>query len=212
MYKNIVKRLIDILGSLILLTLFFPLILVISIILFVDNNGSPFFLQLRPGRHEKLFRIVKFKTMNDNRDENGQLLPNNQRITPLGKWLRTYSLDEIPQLFNVLIGDMSMIGPRPLLTEYLKLYNSHQAKRHLVRPGITGWAQVNGRNAISWEEKFDKDVYYVDHLSMLLDIKIIWLTLLKVFRGSDVNYSADQTMPKFKGNPTRKETKMQVTD
>ena len=138
--------------------------------------------------------------MNDKRDVDGQLLPNADRITAIGNWLRKFSLDEIPQLLNVLIGDMSLVGPRPLLPEYLKLYNAHQAKRHLVRPGITGWAQVNGRNTISWEQKFDMDVYYVENLSLCFDLKIFWLTFLKVLRGSDVNYSQNQTMPKFRGD------------
>src|SRR5699024_9141205 len=156
--------------------------------------------QKRPGYREKAFRIVKFKTMSDKKDEQGNLLPDGERITPLGSWIRKLSVDELPQLFNVLKGDMSMIGPRPLLFKYLPLYSDRQRRRHEVRPGITGWAQVNGRNAISWKRKFELDIYYVDHLCFLLDFRICWLTILKILKREGVNRSDNATMPPFSGN------------
>src|SRR5690606_16659658 len=163
------------------------------------NNGQPFFVQPRPGKNEKLFKIVKFKTMNDRKDANGKLLPDADRLTPIGKWVRKTSLDEIPQLINVLKGDMSLVGPRPLLPEYLPLYNDRQRRRHEVHPGITGWAQVNGRNAISWTRKFELDVYYVDHVSFALDMKILWLTVMKVVRREGLNQSGQSPMERFDG-------------
>ncbi len=168
--------------------------------LFFVNKGKPFFFQKRPGKNEKIFSIIKFKTMNDKKDSNGNLLPFHERVTKVGSFVRKYSLDEIPQLLNVIIGDMSLIGPRPLLVQYLPLYNSTQKRRHDVRPGISGWAQVNGRNAISWEQKFEFDVYYVDHLSFLLDLKILWLTAKKVLVREGVNASETLNMEEFSGS------------
>jgi lipopolysaccharide/colanic/teichoic acid biosynthesis glycosyltransferase len=164
------------------------------------NNGKPFFFQTRPGNNEKLFKIVKFKTMTDEKDKNGKLLPDEKRLTTVGKWVRKTSLDELPQLINVVKGEMSLIGPRPLLPEYLPLYNKEQKKRHTIRPGITGWAQVNGRNAISWVDKFKLDVYYVENLTFWLDVKIVFLTIKKVLVKEGVSSSTSVTMEKFKGN------------
>jgi lipopolysaccharide/colanic/teichoic acid biosynthesis glycosyltransferase len=166
----------------------------------IANRGEPFFFQPRPGLNGRIFRIVKFRTMNNRRDAKGELLPDAERLTPVGSFVRKTSLDEIPQLINVLKGDMSLIGPRPLLVEYLPLYSREQSRRHDVRPGITGWAQVNGRNAIDWETKFRLDVWYVDHLSFLLDLKIIWLTVLKVFRSEGISAAGSATMEKFTGS------------
>lgn len=168
--------------------------------LFLVNDGKPFFFQSRPGKGGKIFKIIKFKTMNDRKDSNGDLLPDSKRLTKIGALVRKTSLDELPQLLNVLIGDMSLVGPRPLLIEYLPLYNFEQGRRHNVRPGITGWAQVNGRNAISWNEKFNLDVWYVDNLSFNLDLKILLLTFKKVFKSEGINASANVTMEKFTGN------------
>lgn len=177
-----------------------PLFIIVTLLLFFANQGKPFFVQARPGKRGKVFRILKFKTMNDRKDEQGNLLPDSERLTLIGSIVRKTSLDEIPQLLNVLIGDMSLIGPRPLLVEYLPLYNEMQRRRHEAKPGITGWAQVNGRNAISWEQKFDYDVYYVDNISFLLDVKIILLTLVNVFRGKGISQQGSVTMEKFKGS------------
>jgi len=177
-----------------------PLFIIVTLLLFFANQGKPFFVQARPGKRGKVFRILKFKTMNDRKDEQGNLLPDSERLTLIGSIVRKTSLDEIPQLLNVLIGDMSLIGPRPLLVEYLPLYNETQRRRHEAKPGITGWAQVNGRNAISWEQKFDYDVYYVDNISFLLDVKIILLTLVNVFRGKGISQQGSATMEKFKGS------------
>jgi len=163
------------------------------------NNGKPFFFQVRPGKNEKLFKIIKLKSMNDKKDEQGELLAYEHRITKTGAFVRKYSLDEIPQLFNVLKGDMSIIGPRPLLVQYLPLYNKDQKRRHQVKPGITGWAQVNGRNAISWKQKFEFDVWYVDHLSFILDMKIIIKTIRKVVLKEGVNSDVNINMPVFTG-------------
>ncbi|MCB0476405.1 MAG: sugar transferase, partial [Flavobacteriaceae bacterium] len=174
MYKNYLKRLFDLLLSLCLIIVLSPLILLVAFLLFIQNKGNPFFFQDRPGKDQQKIRIVKFKSMTDARDQTGQLLPDRERITKLGKFIRKASLDELPQLFNVLTGDMSLIGPRPLLFKYLPLYSKEQLRRHAVRPGITGWAQVNGRNSISWTKKFELDVYYVDHLTLALDMKILW--------------------------------------
>jgi lipopolysaccharide/colanic/teichoic acid biosynthesis glycosyltransferase len=169
------------------------------ILLFFFNNGKPFFVQERPGKNERLFRIIKFKTMNDKKDIKGSLLSDAERLTPIGKFVRKTSLDEIPQLINVIKGDMSLIGPRPLLVEYLPLYNTEQKRRHEVHPGITGWAQVNGRNAITWEEKFQYDIWYMEHLTLYLDIKIFFLTLKKVFVREGINSTDSVTMEKFQG-------------
>jgi undecaprenyl phosphate N,N'-diacetylbacillosamine 1-phosphate transferase len=200
MYKRFFKRVIDFLVSFFALILLSPVLLVLIICLYFSNSGQVFFIQLRPGKHGKLFNIIKFKTMNDKRDGNGVLLPDNARITPVGGFVRRKSLDEILQLINVLKGDMSLIGPRPLLPQYLPLYDEVQSTRHNVRPGITGWAQVNGRNAISWKEKFTLDVYYVNNYSLQLDMKILYLTFTKVVKGDGVNMSAEVTMEAFSGN------------
>lgn len=193
------KRLFDFLLAAILLILFSPLF-IITVLLILLKIGKPiFFLQSRPGYKEKLFTIYKFRTMCDERDENGELLPDDQRLKGIGKFIRSTSLDELPQLINVLKGEMSFVGPRPLLIEYLSLYNAEQKRRHDVIPGITGWAQVNGRNAISWEEKFRYDLWYVDHRSFWLDMKILWLTFLKVVKRKDINSTTSATMEKFKG-------------
>ncbi|MCO5723324.1 sugar transferase [Robiginitalea marina] len=201
MYISIVKRIGDLFASLVLLVLFSPLILGITLLLSIANGGKPFFLQKRPGKDGKIFTIIKFKTMNDKKDADGNLLPDMQRITKIGGFVRNYSLDELMQLVNVFVGDMSMVGPRPLLVAYLPLYNQEQARRHEVKPGITGWAQVNGRNAISWEEKFELDVWYVDHVSFVTDFKILWKTVEKVFKREGVSASEAHTMPMFTGTP-----------
>ncbi|MDR2087718.1 MAG: sugar transferase [Dysgonamonadaceae bacterium] len=200
MYKYFFKRVFDFLaafaGLLLLSPLFLPIILLLSIV----NNGRPFFTQRRPGKKKKIFKVIKFKTMNDRKDANGNLLPDFERLTVVGRIIRQTSLDEIPQLLNVLKGDMSLVGPRPLLIEYLPLYDETQSRRHDVRPGITGWAQVNGRNAISWPEKFRLDVWYVDHLSFALDVRILWKTVVKVFRSEGINAGDSVTMEKFTRN------------
>ena len=165
-------------------------------------------MQERPGKDEKIFKMIKFKTMNDKRDENGNLLPDSERLTTIGRWIRSLSLDEISQLINVLKGDMSLVGPRPLLVEYLPLYNETQRRRHEVRPGITGWAQVNGRNAISWEQKFDYDVWYVDHVSLSLDIKILMRTIRKVFQREGISSGTYVTMEPFSGNSTTSQNEL----
>ena len=197
------KRLFDLMVSLVLLIIFsIPMLVVAKLILF--NMGSPIiFKQKRPGLHGEVFHIYKFRTMKNSKDKNGNLLPNDQRITNLGKLLRKLSLDELPQLFNVAKGDISLVGPRPLLVDYLELYSSEQARRHNVKPGITGWAQVNGRNAISWEERFKLDVWYVDNQSFLLDLKILFMTLLKVFKSEGVNPENKEFIEKFQGSRSR---------
>ncbi|WP_165021576.1 MULTISPECIES: sugar transferase [unclassified Dysgonomonas] len=197
MYRNFIKRIFDIVGSVVGLALLLPVLLFISIFLAIANHGCPFFFQERPGKNGKVFRIVKFKTMNDKRDENGKLLPDSERIHPIGRFVRSTSIDELPQMINVLLGHMSFIGPRPLLKEYLPLYTSEQACRHKVRPGITGWAQVNGRNTISWEQKFEYDVWYLDHLNFKLDIQIIWMTIQKIVIRDGINSNENITMIPF---------------
>lgn len=200
LYNRFLKRFLDLFVSFIGLIILFPIFLVVLCLLLIANHGKPFFFQKRPGKHGRIFNIVKFKTMNDKKDAIGNLLPDADRLTPAGSFVRKTSLDEVPQLLNVLKGDMSLIGPRPLLVEYLPLYNERQKRRHEVRPGITGWAQVNGRNAISWEQKFEYDVYYVDNLSLTLDLKIIYLTILKVFKSEGISSEGSATMEKFTGN------------
>lgn len=200
MYNLFLKRTIDFMLAFIGILAFLPVILVTTLFLFFSNKGKPFFFQNRPGKKGKVFKIIKFKSMNDKKDSNGELLPFDQRVTSVGKFIRKFSLDEIPQLFNVLKGDMSLIGPRPLLTQYLPLYNQEQNKRHNVRPGITGWAQINGRNTISWDQKFKLDVWYVENLSLKTDIKIIFLTIKKVLYKEDINSSENVNMPPFNGN------------
>jgi lipopolysaccharide/colanic/teichoic acid biosynthesis glycosyltransferase len=199
MYRSFFKFFFDLLIAAIVFIIAFPFFAIITILLFIVNKGKPFFFQERPGKGERIFKVIKFKTMTDEKDSDGKLLPDNMRMTRIGRFVRKLSLDEIPQLLNVIKGDMSLIGPRPLLVSYLPLYNETQKKRHEIRPGITGWAQVNGRNAISWEEKFEYDVWYVDNLSFLLDIKIIALTIFKVLKSEGVNAEENIPMPRFKG-------------
>ena len=200
MYKIYFKRFLDFFAALIGLLLLSPIFLLATIGLFFANQGKPFFFQTRPGKNEKLFQIIKFKTMNDKKDAAGNLLSDAERLTPIGSFVRKTSLDEIPQLLNVLKGDMSLIGPRPLLIQYLPLYDAVQKKRHHIRPGITGWAQVNGRNAISWEQKFAYDVWYVENCSFLLDVKIVFLTVKKVFKREGISQEGSATTDNFKGN------------
>ncbi len=201
MYRNGIKRVLDFCLALIALLVLSPLLLVITIWLHFANKGAgAFFTQERPGKDEKIFKLYKFKSMTDERDTDGKLLPDAERLTPVGRFIRKTSLDELPQLWNVLRGDMSFVGPRPLLVQYLPLYSKEQARRHEVRPGITGWAQVNGRNAISWQAKFKHDVWYVDHISMTLDMKIILMTVEKVLRRKDISSETNVTMDEFTGN------------
>lgn len=201
MYQPILKRLLDLFFSLIGFIIISPVFLLLWIWLSIVNKGSgAFFFQKRPGKNEKIFRVIKFKTMNDRRDASGKLLPDVQRLTRVGKFVRSTSLDELPQLLNVMKGDMSLIGPRPLLVQYLPLYNETQRRRHEVRPGITGWAQVNGRNAISWQQKFELDVWYVDNVSLLLDGKILLKTIQKVCKREGISSETSATMEAFKGN------------
>ncbi len=200
MYNPYVKRLLDFVLSFLGIVMLSPIILVLVLLLIVVNSGKPFFFQLRPGKNGRLFKIIKFKTMSDLKSEDKDDVHNVSRITKSGAFIRKYSLDEILQLINVLKGDMSLIGPRPLLVEYLPLYNETQKKRHNVRPGITGWAQVKGRNAISWNQKFEYDVWYVENLSFILDIKILFLTIKKVIKKEGVNIDQNTIMPAWKGN------------
>lgn len=200
MYRKCFKRLFDLLFSFVALILAMPVLILVSLVLFFQNKGRPFFIQARPGFLERSFNVIKFKTMTDEKGPDGQWLPNRLRTTRTGRFLRKYSLDELPQLINVIKGDMSLVGPRPLLFEYIPLYSENQKKRHLVRPGITGWAQVNGRNAISWKQKFEYDVWYVENLSFALDLKILWLTVLKVLRSEGVNAGETVTMLPFDGS------------
>ncbi|WP_418432121.1 sugar transferase [Bacteroides sp.] len=201
MYKCFFKRLIDFIIALCTLAFIWPILLLITIWLHFANKGTgAFFTQERPGKDGRIFRLIKFKSMTDERDAEGKLLPDAKRLTHVGKFVRATSIDELPQLINVLKGDMALIGPRPLLPQYLSLYSKEQARRHEVRPGITGWAQVNGRNAISWTKKFELDVWYVDHCSLLLDLRIIVLTVKKVFVKEGVNFGSEVTMPPFIGD------------
>ena len=199
MYKTFVKGMFDFIAAFIGLLLLSPLFLVLSISLFFANQGKPFFFQLRPGKGGVIFKIIKFKTMNDKKDANGSLLSDGMRLTSIGRFVRKTSLDEIPQLLNVLKGEMSLIGPRPLLVNYLDLYSDFQNRRHDVRPGITGWAQVNGRNAISWDKKFEYDVWYVDHISFVLDFKILIKTIQKVIKSEGINAADAATIEPFNG-------------
>lgn len=200
LYTVIIKRLFDFLAALIGLIIISPILIILLIILFISNNGKPFFYQARTGKNGRTFTIIKLKTMNDKTDKNGNLLPALERVTKVGNLCRRYSLDELPQLINILKGDMSLIGPRPLLTAYLPHYNQRQNKRHEVLPGITGWAQVNGRNTISWEQKFEYDIYYVEHQSVALDFKIVLKTIDKVINRADINNSETMDMPEFQGS------------
>lgn len=201
MYKHFFKRFLDFWISLIVLILISPILLVITIWLHFANKGAGvFFFQERPGKDAKIFKVIKFKTMTDERDARGNLLPDEKRLTKVGKFVRSTSIDELPQLINVLKGDMALIGPRPLLVQYLPLYSPEQARRHEVRPGISGWAQCHGRNAISWTDKFKLDVWYVDHISLWTDIKIIWITIMKVIKRSDINKEGEATTVAFNGH------------
>lgn len=200
MYRGWGKGFLDFFLAGILLVLSAPIFIVATLALATVNRGNPFFFQPRPGLHGKVFTLVKFKTMRDAFDREGNPLPDSQRVTRLGALIRKASIDELPQLWNVMKGEMSLVGPRPLLVEYLPLYNDKQARRHLVKPGITGWAQVNGRNTLSWNEKFDLDVWYVDHVSFITDIKILALTIKNVLSRTGVNHSDSIPMPKFTGN------------
>ena len=201
MYRHFFKRVLDFSISLVALLCISPLLLIITIWLHFANKGAgAFFFQERPGKNGKIFKVIKFKTMTDERDADGNLLPDEQRLTKVGKFVRSTSIDELPQLINVLKGDMALIGPRPLLPQYLPLYSPEQARRHEVRPGISGWAQCHGRNAISWTEKFKLDVWYVDHVSLMTDLKVIWITVMKVIKRADINSEAAATMPPFNGN------------
>lgn len=201
MYRYFFKRFLDFCISLVAIICVSPILLVVTVWLHFANKGAgAFFIQERPGKDAKVFKVIKFKTMTDERDANGELLPDADRLTKVGKIVRSTSIDELPQLVNVLKGDMSLIGPRPLLVQYLPLYSKEQARRHEVRPGISGWAQCHGRNAISWTEKFKLDVWYVDHVSLLIDLKVIWITIKKVLLRVDINEEGQTTMEAFNGN------------
>ena len=201
MYKHFFKRLIDFLVALVAIICLSPLFLIVTLWLMIANKGAgAFFLQPRPGKDAKIFKVIKYKTMTDEKDADGQLLPDEQRLTRVGRFVRSTSIDELPQLFNVLKGDMALIGPRPLLVKYLPLYSPEQARRHEVRPGITGWAQCHGRNAISWKEKFELDVWYVDHLSFVTDLKVIYHTIGTVLNRSGISHEGSATMEAFNGN------------
>lgn len=200
MYKNYFKRLFDFLAAFFGIVLLSPIFIIVMVGLYFANQGKPFFFQARPGKNERIFKIIKFKTMNDKKDAQGNLLPDAERLTPIGAFVRKTSLDEIPQLINVLKGDMSLIGPRPLLPQYLPLYNEEQRRRHEVRPGITGWAQVNGRNAITWKRKFELDVEYVDNLSLAMDVKVFFTTFKKVFKSEGISQEGQATAEPFNGN------------
>lgn len=199
MYRHFFKRFFDFIIALVALILLSPIFIVVMIGLYFANQGKPFFFQARPGLNEMIFNIIKFKTMNDKKDANGNLLSDAERLTPIGAFVRKTSLDELPQLINVLKGDMAIIGPRPLLPQYLPLYNETQKRRHNVRPGITGWAQVNGRNAISWTKKFELDVWYVDHISFGTDVKVFFTTFKKVFKSEGISQDGQATMEAFDG-------------
>ena len=199
MYRSFFKPLLDFFVAFIAIVVLSPLLLLVTLLLALANKGNPFFFQKRPGKNGEIFQIVKFRTMTNEKDEQGNLLPDEKRLTGIGKLVRKTSIDEIPQLFNVFIGDMSLIGPRPLLPQYLNLYNDRQQKRHFVKPGITGWAQVNGRNAISWNQKFEYDVWYVENLSPLLDLKILIKSVKKVLLSEDINTANMATTEPFNG-------------
>lgn len=200
-YRKYIKRLLDIILSLLALLILSPIIIIVSMSLFIIGGKSAvFFLQSRPGKDAKIFKIIKFKTMTDERDSNGDLLPDEKRLTPMGDFIRSTSIDELPQLINVLKGDMSLVGPRPLRVRYLPLYSKEQSRRHNVLPGITGWAQINGRNGISWTERFKLDVWYVDNCSFLLDTKIIFMTIVKIFKREGISQEGNVTMEDFTGN------------
>jgi lipopolysaccharide/colanic/teichoic acid biosynthesis glycosyltransferase len=200
MYTQLIKPLGDFCFATLVLLLLAPILVFIAVFLTISNQGSPFFIQKRPGKNQRIFKIIKFKTMNDARDASGRLLPDAKRLTIVGKFVRKFSLDEIPQFLNVLKGDMSLIGPRPLLPDYLHLYSDFQNQRHQVKPGITGWAQVNGRNAISWDQKFEYDIWYVTNISFSLDFKIFYKTIGKVLKSEGINAANAATIEPFNGN------------
>jgi undecaprenyl phosphate N,N'-diacetylbacillosamine 1-phosphate transferase len=199
MYRSLIKPFFDRLSALMVLVVLSPVLVVVVMLLFIANKGKVWFVQARPGKDEMIFKVIKFRTMNDERNMQGELLPDNQRLTRIGKFIRKTSLDELPQLINVVKGDMSVVGPRPLLIEYLPLYSSEQKRRHDVKPGITGWAQVNGRNTVAWPQRFAYDVYYVDHQSFWFDVKILLLTVKKVFKAEGISSGTSVTMEKFTG-------------
>ncbi len=200
MYKKYIKSIFDFSIAFVAFFFLLPVFVILLVGLCIANQGKPFFFQLRPGKNEKTFKIIKFKTMNDKKDVDGNLLPDANRLTKIGQFVRKTSLDELPQLINVLKGDMSLIGPRPLLPEYLPLYNEIQKRRHEVKPGITGWAQINGRNAISWQQKFEYDVWYIDHYDFMLDFKIVFLSIKKVFRSDGITSKNSVSADAFMGN------------
>lgn len=200
LYTGIIKPIADVFVALVVFLVLLPVFLLVVLFLTIANNGKPFFFQLRPGKNGKIFRVIKFKTMNDRKDAGGHLLPDADRLTAIGKFVRKTSLDEIPQLLNVIKGEMSIVGPRPLLVEYLPLYNETQKRRHNVKPGITGWAQVNGRNTISWKQKFEYDVWYVDNISFALDFRILLMTVRNVIKSEGINSATSATMEKFTGS------------
>ncbi|WAC01086.1 sugar transferase [Lacinutrix neustonica] len=199
MYTTVIKPFFDFFSALTLLLIASPIFLLLVILLYIKNEGKPFFTQTRGGKNNKIFNVIKFKTMNDKKGANGELLPDHLRLTKVGSFVRNKSLDELPQLLNVLKGEMSLVGPRPFMSEYLELYTDHQKRRHEVKPGITGWAQVNGRNSISWQQKFELDIWYVDRQCFSLDFKILFLTLLKIVNPTDVNQIGEATTVKFNG-------------
>ena len=210
MYAKFFKRVTDFLLSLIAIAVLSPVLIVLIILGCVKMKGNPFFTQLRPGKNEKIFKLIKFRTMTNEKDEKGELLPDEKRLIPYGKFLRSTSLDELPELINILKGDMSIVGPRPLLVQYLPLYNSEQKRRHEVRPGLTGLAQISGRNAISWEQKFEQDVKYVDSITFIGDIKIIFMTALKVIKREGISQENEATMKPFTGTPEKQKEHLNV--
>lgn len=200
MYRQVIKPLLDVLTATLMFLILSPVFLLVMVFLTLSLGGNPFFFQRRPGKNERIFTILKFRTMNNERDEQGELLPDELRLTRVGRFIRTTSLDEIPQLLNVMIGNMSLVGPRPLLPEYLTLYSEEQKKRHSVKPGITGWAQVNGRNALTWKDKLALDVWYANHISFVLDIQILLKTVIKVFKREGITAEGQSTTSRYKGN------------
>ena len=206
MYRKYFKRPFDIFCSFCAITVLSPILLILTVIGAIAMKGNPFFTQLRPGKDEKIFKLIKFRTMSMEKDNDGNLLPDEKRLNKYGKFLRSTSLDELPELFNIFIGDMSVIGPRPLLVQYLPLYNEHQKRRHEVRPGLSGLAQVNGRNSLTWEEKFNDDVKYVDNITFFGDVKLILVTVLKVFKREGISQENNATMEPFKGTPKEEHT------
>ena len=208
-YSKYIKRVLDFIISLLALTVLSPLLLVLTLVGAVKMRGNPFFVQERPGRNGRVFRLIKLRSMT-NEKKNGELLPDEERLTGYGRFLRRTSLDELPELLNILVGHMSIVGPRPLLVKYLPLYNEHQARRHEVRPGLTGWAQVNGRNSITWEQKFDYDVWYVDHVSFALDVRIVMMTVRSVLKREGISGDNNATMAEFTGSAESKDEQLKI--